>query len=333
MDSSTTKLYMEDYFDLLPNEVLFLIFYYTIPLSSAKEITYYSLVSERVNLIVSFVYSEWKKESMHSVRGFFVKKFENIQTTFTQCIPHHFLKKIPHFERKDSIGIRLDVSGYDSGGDGIEAKHFNCATIENSIDKLRINIVLESAPLRDTDLQGLETVIWNYDKLIINYELSTDYPIPVYESHHESHHHIEFSYLYQSKKGYYTVRDLVERVNQFYSTVLSLEEYNHYLEKINRLADEILGGGSVEDFLKDLIPSCEQGYVDDVVDILDDIRSIESRQDKIIYLLTPYKSPESVQLMKERKMGKYDLLLNDKIQNITLSVYENDCIICDIHSV
>lgn len=347
------------YFDTVPNEILCMIFRYIVFMSTPRETKSCCLVSKRIYAIVRESINQMRDESAYTIKGFSIghrgspddgsnDECVRQKSKIGKYIPPDFIKSI---QSNADWGISMDSDVVSIGvefiyeGDadykyGVRNRSFTCEEIKRIFPLLTMNIHFDNHRhigdliCYQEDITGkMDTIIYNCDQLVISH------PITVFDTQH----FINFHRVYKTRKGYFTVGDLIERVGEFYQTKFTLWEYNYFLEEVIAMSSRWFGGPpNTLDLIVELTNSARECLENDqesrvrlILHSIEQLKSLNgSNMDTLIYSMirkTYKRDPnERLTLFKNRDLPKYKITQNCLIYGINIMDSTDGYTVCDI---
>ena len=218
-----------NYMNVLPNEIVCVIFKEVLLNSTLDEITNYRLISKQTGRIVEKILSALRNEWAYSVRGFSLvdtrclkqtkKLLDYLPPNIIDCLQSN-KEWIQEEGVSDVKHIYLRFKNY-------RVKIMDLNSNNSKKKRARMDFCFDGP---DSGFRVLQTykpffevtdTIWNYKKLVLNY--------PVYW---DATFHSMFNRLYKTEKDYFTLGDIIDRINQFYQTGFTRWEYSLFLKQI-----------------------------------------------------------------------------------------------------
>lgn len=350
-----------DYFDLLPNEILSIIFEWVLYESTFPQIKPYLLVSKRVYSIVRETTKRLEKESVYNIKGIlllqpqyiecednFLEYFNPSIKSMTDCDNRWAGFHGANITQMDLLGIRdyEDREPIEQSNPEVLARRLCHVSLVR--DRVREAEFLgeESEAMstqfirtnRYNPFGGVHDVIWNHDKLVIKYPRMMG-GIPFYR-------------MYKSKKGHFTILDLMERIVHFYQTPLSSCEYFYLTKEIYKKAVQKLGKFPsrsliMSNMLEQLSKYCAeqekdrepvQEEVSFTLKKATSINSLDSVMDQTIYWIMIHSDSECkdyvpskfINALKNGKIPKHKLVRLNYIYSIQFVLLESRNMVCCI---
>ena len=199
-------------------------------------------------------------------------------------------------------------------------------------------------PIQITGASTLINHVWNHNKLIIRYPISTSYQAQIY--------------LYRLyEKDHFTINDLTEMTREFYHTGFTPLEYSYFLDGIATIAtrsyQHYLSPEQIKFWvLYDSITRVCTTPVFDVSALINSISELDrgpylqivkdldslSPMHQLVYLVVPMvkarKNPrEFLNQLKTGQLPKHEICTKKKISEIVIKVDESGNIICEVQLV
>lgn len=351
-DKSSTdqSAYQIDLFNLLPDEILCMIFGYLVQESTLSQICSYYLVSKRVYSIVREVYNQWRKELVSSVRGFPIKisdclthtkKFSDYLTDDIRSLPYS--DRLRELIQESIFKIHLGFSDCDDIDSGIAIGEFHPSRVESALSYMNFSCQyyfqddLEEMGFSPNKVfKGIDDIIWNDKKLIIGC------PIHIYNDFHTK----RFFYLHENTKGYFTIRDIIERVYEFYQTGIHSWEWDYLLYQIQDVGMDIFErfptqSDIVNKVLQEIVSEAGQDnnckHIQNLANMIKGVNSIHSVMDQLVYftmiklgIVDSIVANEFIESLREGKISKREVAPDDRIRSITIKIINKNCAICNI---
>lgn len=322
-----------DYINSMPNEVLSLIFKYVILTSSPEKVKSYYLISKTLGMIARDTYLQLRKQLAYTNKGFPVEKGLKPIKRLLDYFPKGIIRDVESLNEwteseSTDVGLVELCFGRDNPDDAVALNRFNRIDIPNEYEGMRLYAYFNRSsnyPDWDCDITK-DRIVWNHDKMVIKYPIGLSNAFGI----------VMFYRLYKSRKGYFTIMDIVERVNEFYQTGLTMSEYDCLVKGIienglwifktiptlEQMIDQLLGqiSGS-ESKLQSILHTMVHN-----LSVLDNI------EDQLIYYFisvgTINREPKEVlSLIKSGKMTKLELGRDKMVGSIQFKLWEGD-IVC-----
>ena len=215
LDDNRLDRKQPNYINMLPDEIWYSIFRHAIKESGLDEIISYLLISKRTRCIVAELARRKWKDCLFGIQGVTVNH-------------------LYHLKRGLVDYFSLDIIHEGLGPESRSVKYIEKFSLhfrkEQGIDLLRsyigrnwVFVTYNCLSYNSTDMchenrEGIlfpDHIIWNHGQLTIIY------PVRYIKT-------VNFSRLY--RKEYFTADDILERVNHFYQSAFTSQEYSHFIK-------------------------------------------------------------------------------------------------------
>lgn len=221
-----------NYLDCLPNEILFIIFEYVIdPLEYESQLVYLFLIEKKLIPLIRQVFKDKQRYRLKTVKGVYIPYRREYQGT-KNYLPDHF---------KDSMSCNVNfrLEFFDLSAPGLN--HFsslvyplkieNFSTLQNLYDQYWCaHPAYFQQPftvrMNEQEIRDWNTIAWNHTAVRIVYPISEV--------------HSAFIQRQYEKEGFFTFKDLIDRIYYFYSQPLVKEEVRMILEQSRKLPIEFM---------------------------------------------------------------------------------------------